>query len=156
IAGILIMLITIIGGLIVGVLQHDMSMGDAAQNYTLLTIGDGLVAQIPALIISTSAGLMVSRVSNEEDLGQQVVSQLLNRPQVLWLAASILGALGLVRGVPLFVFRLLASVIGALAYYSSSRITAPETKSEEPEIVTPETQDASWEDVVQVDTIGLE
>ncbi len=156
IAGILIMLITIIGGLIVGVLQHDMSMGDAAQNYTLLTIGDGLVAQIPALIISTSAGLMVSRVSNEEDLGQQVVSQLLNRPQVLWLAASILGALGLVPGMPHFVFLLLASVIGALAYYSSSRIATPETKSEEPEIVTPETQDASWEDVVQVDTIGLE
>lgn len=156
IAGILIMLITIIGGLIVGVLQHDMSIGNAAQNYTLLTIGDGLVAQIPALIISTAAGLVVSRVSTEEDLGQQVVSQLLNRPQVLWLAAGILGALGLVPGMPHFVFLLLSGVIGTLAYYSSHRAIASDSKPEESEVVTPETQDASWEDVVQVDTIGLE
>lgn len=156
IAGILIMLITIIGGLIVGVLQHDMNMGDAAKNYTLLTIGDGLVAQIPALIISTAAGLVVSRVSTDEDLGQQFVSQLLNKPQALWLTAGILGALGLVPGMPNFVFLLLAGMIGTLAYYVSSRATAPDAKLEEPEVVTTETQDASWEDVVQVDTLGLE
>ncbi|ABI60653.1 flagellar biosynthesis protein FlhA [Nitrosomonas eutropha] len=156
IAGILIMLITIIGGLIVGVLQHDMNMGDAAKNYTLLTIGDGLVAQIPALIISTAAGLVVSRVSTDEDLGQQFVSQLLNKPQALWLTAGILGALGLVPGMPNFVFLLLAGMIGTLAYYVSSRATSSDAKLEEPEVVTTETQDASWEDVVQVDTLGLE
>lgn len=156
IAGILIMLITIIGGLIVGVLQHDMNIGDAAENYTLLTIGDGLVAQIPALIISTAAGLVVSRVSTDEDLGQQVVGQLLNRPQVLWLAAGILGALGLVPGMPHFVFLLLAGMIGTLAYYLTNHAISPDSRQEEPEVVTPETQDASWEDVVQVDTIGLE
>ncbi|SFU62060.1 flagellar biosynthesis protein FlhA [Nitrosomonas eutropha] len=156
IAGILIMLITIIGGLIVGVLQHDMNMGDAAKNYTLLTIGDGLVAQIPALIISTAAGLVVSRVSTDEDLGQQFVSQLFNKPRALWLTAGILGALGLVPGMPNFVFLLLAGMIGTLAYYVSSRATSSDAKLEEPEVVTTETQDASWEDVVQVDTLGLE
>ncbi len=156
IAGILIMLITIIGGLIVGVLQHDMNMGDAAKNYTLLTIGDGLVAQIPALIISTAAGLVVSRVSTDEDLGQQFVSQLLNKPQALWLTAGILGALGLVPGMPHFVFLLLAGMIGTLAYYVSNRATAPDATLEVPEVATTETQDASWEDVVQVDTLGLE
>ena len=155
IAGILIMLITIIGGLIVGVLQHDMNIGDAAENYTLLTIGDGLVAQIPAQIISTAAGLVVSRVSTDEDLGQQVVGQLLNRPQVLWLAAGILGALGLVPGMPHFVFLLLAGMIGTLAYSLTNHAISPDSRQEEPEVVTPETQDASWEDVVQVDTIGL-
>ena len=156
IAGILIMLITIIGGLIVGVLQHDMNMGDAAKNYTLLTIGDGLVAQIPALIISTAAGLVVSRVSTDEDLGQQFVSQLLNKPQALWLTAGILGALGLVPGMPHFVFLLLAGMIGTLAYYVSNRATSPDATLEAPEVATTETQDASWEDVVQVDTLGLE
>jgi flagellar biosynthesis protein FlhA len=157
IAGILIMLITIIGGLVVGVLQHNLDMADAARNYTLLTIGDGLVAQIPALIISTAAGLVVSRVSTDEDLGQQVVSQLLDRPQVLWLTAGILGILGLVPGMPHFVFLLLAGVIGGLAYFLSSHRSAQnDSKPSEPEPITHETQDASWEDVTQVDTLGLE
>lgn len=157
IAGILIMLITIIGGLLVGVLQHDLSLGDAAENYTLLTIGDGLVAQIPALIISTAAGLMVSRVATDEDIGQQFVNQLLSKSHVLWLTAGILGTMGLVPGMPHFVFLLLAGIIGTIAYYVTDRAAQqPETKSEEPEAVAPEAQDASWEDVVQVDTLGLE
>lgn len=156
IAGILIMLITIIGGLVVGILQHDLNVADAARNYTLLTIGDGLVAQIPALIISTAAGLVVSRVSTDEDLGQQVVSQLLDRPQVLWLTAGILGTLGLVPGMPHFVFLLLAGVIGTLAWYLSRHPAQADVKSEVPEAIAPETQDASWEDVIQVDTLGLE
>jgi len=156
IAGILIMLITVIGGLIVGVMEHDLNIGDAAKNYTLLTIGDGLVAQIPALIISTAAGLVVSRVSTEEDLGQQFVQQLTYRPQVLWLTAGILGALGLVPGMPHFVFLLLAGLIGALAYYQSNQAASPAENQSEAEMVTTEGLDASWEDVIQVDTIGLE
>lgn len=156
IAGILIMLITIIGGLVVGILQHDLNVADAARNYTLLTIGDGLVAQIPALIISTAAGLVVSRVSTDEDLGQQVVNQLLDRPQVLWLTAGILGTLGLVPGMPHFVFLLLAGVIGTLAWHLSRHPAQADVKSEVPEAIAPETQDASWEDVIQVDTLGLE
>lgn len=156
IAGILIMLITIIGGLVVGVLQHDLDLAAAARNYTLLTIGDGLVGQIPALIISTAAGLVVSRVSTDEDLGQQVVSQLFNRPQVLWLTAGILGLLGLVPGMPNFVFLLLSALIGGMAYYMSRRPVPAESKPSEPQVVAPEAQDASWEDVTQVDTLGLE
>ncbi|MEK7302533.1 MAG: FHIPEP family type III secretion protein, partial [Pseudomonadota bacterium] len=91
IAGILIMLITIVGGLIVGVMQHDLELSAAAKNYTMLTIGDGLVGQIPALIISTAAGLVVSRVTTDQDLGEQVLSQLFNQPQVLVITAVILG-----------------------------------------------------------------
>lgn len=156
IAGILIMLITIIGGLVVGVLQHDLDLAAAARNYTLLTIGDGLVGQIPALIISTAAGLVVSRVSTDEDLGQQVVSQLFNRPQVLWLTAGILGLLGLVPGMPNFVFLLLSALIGGMAHYMSRRPVPAESKPSEPQVAAPEAQDAGWEDVTQVDTLGLE
>ncbi|MDE2389109.1 MAG: FHIPEP family type III secretion protein, partial [Betaproteobacteria bacterium] len=117
IAGILIMLITIVGGLIVGVMQHDLDLGVAAKNYTLLTIGDGLVGQIPALIISTAAGLMVSRVTTDEDLGEQVLNQLFNQPQILIITAAILGIMGLIPGMPNFVFLLIASVLGGIAYF---------------------------------------
>lgn len=157
IAGIMVMLITIIGGLIVGVAQHDLDFSDAARNYTLLTIGDGLVAQIPALVISTAAGLVVSRVTTDEDLGQQVIGQLFNRPQVLVLTAVILGAMGLVPGMPNFVFLLLASILGMSAYYLAKQAAAAEVAPVSAEQVPkPETQDASWQDVTPVDTLGLE
>lgn len=157
IAGILVMLITIIGGLIVGVVQHDLDVNNAARIYTLLTIGDGLVAQIPALVISMAAGLVVSRVSTDEDLGQQVLGQLFNRPQVLILTAAIIGTMGLVPGMPNFVFLFLAAILGGGAYLIAKRTPAteiePAAKSKPP---TPEIQDASWEDVSPVDTLGLE
>jgi flagellar biosynthesis protein FlhA len=157
IAGILVMLITIIGGLIVGVAQHDLDLNNAAKNYTLLTIGDGLVAQIPALVISMAAGLVVSRVSTDEDLGQQVLGQLFNRPQVLILTAAIIGTMGLVPGMPNFVFLLLAAILGMGAYLITNRdpVTekAPAAKSQS---AATEIQDASWEDVAPVDTLGLE
>jgi len=157
VAGILIMLITIIGGLIVGVVQHDLVLADAARNYTLLTIGDGLVGQIPALIISTAAGLVVSRVSTNEDLGQQVIGQLFSRPQVLWVTAGIIGGLGLVPGMPNLVFLLLAGVIGSIAYLRAHQSVQGEARTSEAETpVVIEPQDASWDDVTQVDTIGLE
>lgn len=91
------MVINVIGGLIVGVAQHHMPLGDAASTYTLLTIGDGLVAQIPALIISTAAGVIVTRVATDEDAGEQMVTQLFNNPRVMWLSAGVLGLLGLIR-----------------------------------------------------------
>ncbi|MDT8363050.1 MAG: flagellar biosynthesis protein FlhA [Nitrosomonas sp.] len=158
VAGILIMLITIIGGLVVGVVQHDLALADAAKNYTLLTIGDGLVGQIPALIISTAAGLVVSRVSTDEDLGQQVIGQLFSRPQVLWVTAGIIGGLGLVPGMPNLVFLLLAGIIGSIAYLRARQPAQTETTSgtSEIEAVAIESQDASWNDVTQVDTLGLE
>ncbi len=94
IAGILIMVINVVGGLLVGVLQHGMSMGHAAESYTLLTIGDGLVAQIPALVISTAAGVIVTRVSTDQDVGEQMVNQLFSNPSVMLLSAAVLGLLG--------------------------------------------------------------
>ncbi|HWT54700.1 MAG TPA: FHIPEP family type III secretion protein, partial [Rhodocyclaceae bacterium] len=123
IAGILILFINILGGLIVGVAQHDMAASEAARVYTLLTIGDGLVAQIPALIISTAAGLVVSRVNTEEDIGKQFTAQVLGNNNVLFLTAAILGVLGVIPGMPNFVFLLLASSLGMYAYYKQKRET---------------------------------
>lgn len=98
------MVINVVGGLLVGVLQHGMSMGHAAESYTLLTIGDGLVAQIPALVISTAAGVIVTRVSTDQDVGEQMVNQLFSNPSVMLLSAAVLGLLGLVPGMPNLVF----------------------------------------------------
>ncbi len=156
IAGILIMLITIVGGLIVGVFQHDLDLGNAAKNYTLLTIGDGLVGQIPALVISTAAGLVVSRVSTDQDIGQQIIGQLFNRPQVLILTAGIIGMMGLIPGMPNFVFLLLAAVLGTTAYFMIKQAPVTEAESSTPPAPVKESQDASWEDVTPVDTLGLE
>lgn len=118
IAGILIMVINIVGGLMVGLLQHDMALGQAAQSYTLLTIGDGLVAQIPALVISTAAGVIVTRVGTHQDVGQQMVSQLFSKPQVMLLAAGVLGLLGLVPGMPNLVFLLFTALLLGLAWWA--------------------------------------
>ncbi|MCW5196954.1 flagellar biosynthesis protein FlhA, partial [Buchnera aphidicola (Pemphigus obesinymphae)] len=96
IAGIFIMIINILGGLVIGIVQHNMFFGKAIEVYTLLTIGDGLVAQIPALVISTAAGVMVTRVSTEENVGEQIVSQLFYNPKVILLSGVVLGILGLV------------------------------------------------------------
>ena len=156
IAGILIMLITIVGGLAVGVMQHDMELGSAAKNYTLLTIGDGLVGQIPALIISTAAGLVVSRVTTDQDLGEQVLSQLFNQPQVLVITAGILAVMGLIPGMPNFVFLFIASALGAIAYWKRKSPIMQSVESIVPEIPTIEKTDASWNDVTPIDTLGLE
>lgn len=159
IAGILIMVITIIGGLVVGVFQHDLDVSAAAKNYTILTIGDGLVAQIPSLIISTAAGMVVSRVSSDQDLGQQVVGQLFNRPQVLFLTAGILGVMGLIPGMPNFVFLLLASTIAGIAYFKVNYLPEPEAFTEEATsspVAETEGREASWNDVMPVDMLGLE
>ena len=158
VAGILILFINIIGGLIVGMLQHDMELARAAQNYVLLTIGDGLVAQIPALIISTAAGLVVSRVATDEDIGQQFVGQVFSNPQVLMLTAVILGILGLIPGMPNFAFLLFAAACGGLAWWMVQRKRLPaEQKPEAPLAAAPtESQEASWADVAPVDVLGLE
>jgi flagellar biosynthesis protein FlhA len=157
VAGILILFINIIGGLLVGVLQHDMDLARAAQNYTLLTIGDGLVAQIPALIISTAAGLVVSRVSTDEDIGQQFVGQMFANPRVLVLTSGILGLLGFIPGMPHFAFLLLASAIGSLAWYAAKRQAGPAVEAPAEPLAAPaESQEASWADVAPVDVLGLE
>ena len=160
VAGIMIMLINVVGGLIVGVAQHNMDIAAAAQNYTLLAIGDGLVAQIPALVISTAAGLVVSRVTTEENIGQQLVGQLFDKPQVLILTAGIIGMMGLIPGMPHFAFLLLAGALAALTYFimnKAKRIAAeaPRVDSVAP-AVSIEAPEASWEDVAQVDVLGME
>ncbi|MFO7189678.1 MAG: flagellar biosynthesis protein FlhA [Pseudomonadota bacterium] len=158
IAGILILFINIIGGLAVGVLQHGLSLGEAVDNYVLLTVGDGLVAQIPALIISTSAGLVVSRVDTGADLGEQVLSQLFARGHVLNLAAGVLFLLGLIPGMPHVAFISLGIAIAGLAYWLKLRQRqAPQAAVEPEPAPQPETaQEASWDDIVPVDTLGLE
>ncbi len=156
IAGVMVMLITIIGGLIVGMMQHDLDLDTAARNYTLLTIGDGLVAQIPALVISTAAGLVVSRVTTDEDLGEQVLGQLFNQPQVLIITAGILGIMGLVPGMPHLVFLLLATILGTGAYMMLSRAAIAEAEPSASEAPPVESHDASWHDVTPIDTLGLE
>lgn len=161
VAGILILLINIIGGLVVGVLQHDMAAGDAARNYTLLTIGDGLVAQIPALIISTAAGLVVTRVGDDDtDIGQQFIGQIFGKTPVLVLTAAILGVMGLIPGMPHLVFLLLAGLIGGLAYWrigGEEKVkAAAEALAQQAPRAAPEVIEASWADVAQVDVLGLE
>ncbi|MBK8121910.1 MAG: flagellar biosynthesis protein FlhA [Sulfuritalea sp.] len=161
VAGILILFINIIGGLIIGVIQHDMSAGDAAKTYTLLTIGDGLVAQIPALIISTAAGLVVTRVATGQDIGQQLVAQLFGNPMILAITAAILGILGLIPGMPNFVFLMLGSILGFLAWRMMKVSAAGEragqiAASEQQAAAVPESIEASWSDVAQVDVLGLE
>src|SRR5476649_635791 len=152
VAGIMVTVINVIGGLLVGLLQHDMSFADALKNYTLLAIGDGLVAQIPSLVISTAAGIVVSRVASEQDIGTQVIGQLFAKPQVLYITAGIIGGMGLIPGMPNLVFIMLAAVLGG-AGYLLSRINAT---AEAAAPAAAEQEEASWQDIMPVDTLGLE
>ncbi|MDP3421269.1 MAG: flagellar biosynthesis protein FlhA [Thiobacillus sp.] len=156
IAGILILIINIVGGLLIGLMQHDMSLADAARNYTLLAIGDGLVAQIPALVISIAAGIIVSRVSTEEDIAGQMMSNVFNKTQALYLTAAILGLMGMIPGMPNFAFLLLAGGIVWLAWRGSHQKPEVEPEVQEAPLAAVESQEASWEDVAPVDTLGLE
>ncbi|HEC18790.1 MAG TPA: flagellar biosynthesis protein FlhA [Gammaproteobacteria bacterium] len=159
IAGILILVITIIGGLTVGMIQHGMSISDAMHNYTLLTIGDGLVAQIPALLLSTAAGLMVTRASSATNMGVQVLGQLFSNPRALAITAGILGVMGLIPGMPNVAFLLFAGLAGGAAYWVTQRNKrAAEQAVAAPvqEAPSPETKELTWDDVEPVDMIGLE
>jgi flagellar biosynthesis protein FlhA len=159
VAGILIMFINLIGGLVVGVLQHNMDIATAAKNYTLLAIGDGLVAQIPALVISTAAGVVVSRVSTEQNIGEQMIGQLFKHPQIIMLTAAIIGMLGIIPGMPHFPFLLLSLGMVWLAYSLTKKSEQAASQSQAEVAASPliaEAADASWEDVAQVDVLGLE
>jgi flagellar biosynthesis protein FlhA len=156
IAGVLIILINLIGGLIVGMAQHSLSFAEAAKNYTLLTIGDGLVAQLPALVISTAAGIIVSRVGTGESIGQQLVKQLFAKPQALIVTAAILGVLGLIPGMPNLVFVILAAVLGGTAYWMTQRAKQVVAVEQKPAEEVLESHEASWKDVALLDALGLE
>lgn len=158
IAGIVIMLLNIVGGLFIGLFQHNMGFADAAKTYTLLTIGDGLVAQIPGLIISIAAGLVVTRVSDDSDVGQQVFGQMFRNPTAMAITGGIIGTLGLIPGMPNLVFLLLASTIGYLAWrmgQREQRIAAAPPVAVAPTPVQ-EAVEASWSDVAPLDVLGLE
>ncbi|MDC5703629.1 flagellar biosynthesis protein FlhA [Vibrio europaeus] len=159
IAGILILFINIIGGLSIGMAQYDLGFQEALQIYTLLTIGDGLVAQIPSLLLSIGAAIMVTRQNTDEDMGQQVVFQMFDNPKALMITAAILGVMGLVPGMPHFAFLLLAIIAGGGAYWiyrkqkkAAEQPATPATT--EQETATP--KELSWDDVQPVDIIGLE
>lgn len=165
IAGLLIMAINVIGGLIIGVVQHDMSAAMAGETYTLLTIGDGLVAQIPGLVISTAAGVVVTRVVNEQNVGDQMVDQLFSSPQVLVLAAGVIGLLGLIPGMPNFVFLLFTALLLGLAWWQRGRDTTGRTSgatrpgAQDENVMDnsiPAASDATWSDVQIEDELGLE
>jgi len=160
VAGILILLINIVGGLGVGVIQHDLAFSQAMEYYTLLTIGDGLVAQIPGLLLSTATAIIVTRVNSNQDMGEQVSLQVLSNPKALAISAAIIGALGLIPGMPNLVFIALSSGLGYAAYLVYKKQLQAEF---EPEDVEPlvqalpdEPKELSWDDVAPVDMIGLE
>ena len=159
IAAILILFINIVFGLGIGMIQHDLSFMQAAHNYTLLTIGDGLVAQIPSLVLSTAAAIAVTRVSAAKDMGDQVIGQLLGRPRPIAIAAGIIAALGLIPGMPNMVFLTLGAMFGGLAFMIKQKQDAAQTQQaeqiEEPDVES-KFRDLSWEDVPMVDVIGLE
>ncbi|MFA0163947.1 flagellar biosynthesis protein FlhA [Vibrio splendidus] len=161
IAGILILFINIIGGLSIGMVQFDLGFGEAIEIYTLLTIGDGLVAQIPSLLLSIAAAMMVTRQNTDEDMGQQLFFQLFDNPKSLMITAAILGIMGIVPGMPHFSFLSLAIVAGAGAYYIDKK---NKKKAEQPNLPatveasgeTGSQKELSWDDVQPVDIIGLE
>lgn len=160
VAGLLIMVINIIGGLVVGIVQHGLDFSTAGKTYTLLAIGDGLVAQIPALVISTAAGVIVSRVTTDEDVGGQLTGQLFSNPQVLFLTAGIIGLMGMIPGMPNLAFLLIA---GGLVWLGRRLLKrAPQVAAEQaaaaqaaaaPAVEAPE---ATWDDVALVDPLGME
>ncbi|SPE19406.1 putative flagellar export pore protein [Burkholderiales bacterium] len=159
VAGILVLFINVIGGLAIGVLQHDLDISTAIDNYVLLTIGDGLVAQIPALVISIAAGLIVSRVGKDEnDVGSQIVNQMFSTPRALAITAAILFLLGIIPGMPSMVFLLLAAACGYLAWMLIQRAERDRKSaaSSAAAPAAPAPLEASWEDIVPVDVLGLE
>jgi len=160
-AGIFILIINVVGGLAVGVLQHDLSFSEAGKLYTMLAIGDGLVAQIPALVISIAAGLVVARVGQGEDLGTQVGAQLTKSPQAIAIAGGILALMGMIPGMPNFAFLSLAGGLGYMSYRlaanQEAQKNAPKPVDEEKvKAATTDAQEATWDDLVPVDAVALE
>ncbi|MFZ6641529.1 flagellar biosynthesis protein FlhA [Undibacterium sp. TC4M20W] len=159
VAGIMVTVINIVGGLVVGMVQHDLDFATALKNYTLLAIGDGLVAQIPSLIISTAAGVVVSRVASDQDISGQLIGQLFAKPQVMIITGGIIGGMGIIPGMPHIAFILLAAILVGGGYMLNKRgQVAPvvEEKVDAPASTGQEMEEATWQDILPVDTLGLE
>ncbi len=159
IAGILILFINIVGGFSIGILQHDLSASQAATNYVLLTIGDGLVAQIPSLLLSIAAALIVTRVGTSTDIGGQIRDQIFESPKVFIITGCVIGSLGLVPGMPNLIFLFISTGLIGIGYKLSREDES--TKQETPEEVDNSAEsdvqaELGWEDVPAVDIIGLE
>lgn len=161
IAGILILFINVIGGIIIGTVFHDLSFSESAQIYTLLSIGDGLVAQIPSLLLSVAAAIIVTRqTGSKREMGQQVVSELFNDARTMFIVAGVLFVMGIVPGMPHVAFLTLAAIaalIGLLIRHKK-HIEAEEAAKpvEVPPEPAPDQRELSWDDVSEVDVIGLE
>ena len=166
IAGLLILFINLIGGMLVGMFQHGMSFGDAGKVYALLTIGDGLVAQLPSLLLSTAAAIMVTRASGSEDMGNQINRQMFTSPKALGVSAGIMIVMGLVPGMPHFAFLSLGLVAAGGAYWlwrkqNLAKVKAQEEVQRQQDLLPSpqramETKELGWDDVTPIDMIGLE
>jgi flagellar biosynthesis protein FlhA len=159
IAGILIVFINLFGGTIIGAAQHGMSLADAGRTYALLTIGDGLVAQIPALLLSVAVAILVTRVSRPHDMSQQIMTQVLGQPKALGVTSGILTLLGIIPGMPNLVFLGMAAACAVGAYLLGKRKASDAAAAAAPAAVAAvpsEQRELSWDDVEQVDLIGLE
>src|SRR5260370_1393533 len=158
VAGILILVINIIGGFAIGMIQHGLSAGQAADSYILLAVGDALVAQIPGLLISVAAAMVISRVGKETDMGQQIAQQLFMSPKVLGITAGVLGLLGVIPGMPHVVFLCTGALLGWLAWMLSRRQqerASQQTQAPAP-VAAPSDGEATWDDLQPVDLLGLE
>jgi len=160
VAGILILIINIVGGFAIGVGQHDMLMADAVRNYTLLTIGDGLVAQIPSLLLSSATAIIITRDSKKQELAEQVKEQMFGNTRVLWVTAGIVGIMGSIPGMPNFAFLSVAGVLVLAARWMDNKQQQVEVgeqvMQEEKPALAEEPKELSWDDVQPVDLVGLE
>ena len=166
IAGLLILFINLIGGMAVGMFQHNMTFADAGKVYALLTIGDGLVAQLPSLLLSTAAAIMVTRASGSEDMGKQINRQMFESPKALAVSAGIMLVMGLVPGMPHVAFIGLAALAGGAAYMvwrkqNQAKLKAQEMAQMQQDLLPSpqramETKELGWDDVTPIDMIGLE
>ncbi|WP_274644524.1 flagellar biosynthesis protein FlhA [Pseudomonas serbica] len=158
-AGIIILFVTVIGGLLIGMLMHDLPFSQAIETYVLLTIGDGLVAQIPALVISIAAGVIVSRVNTDEDVGQQIVGQLFVNPRVMFMVGGIIAAFGIIPGMPTMIFLPFAAAlfgIGWLMIKNQKKLEEAALLHVPQSAATKEAPEASWDDVKQTETLSFE
>ncbi len=153
-AGILILLINIFGGFAIGILQHDLTATQAANTYILLAVGDALVAQIPGLLISVAAAMVVSRVGKEDDIGKQIVGQMFVSPKVLGITSAIMFILGIIPNMPHFVFLAISALLAYGAWMLAHRPAMVDPQA----LAAPTSTDveASWDDLQPVDQLGLE
>lgn len=161
IAGILILFINVIGGMIIGIAQHNLKFADATDIYTKLTVGDGLVAQIPSLLLSVATAIIITRQNTDQDMGKAVISEIFRDSRSPTVAAAILGVIAIVPGMPHLPFLFLAALCGALAWYMRKRDLKKKEEAKNAPVSSagtpsPDKKELSWDDVAPVDVIGLE